>query len=283
MSAEQTKPRIVLIHGLWVTPLSWEKWVERYSGDGYEVLAPAWPGLEGDVESLRADSSAFDDLGLTEVVDHYAEIIGKLDAPPIIIGHSFGGAITQLLLDRELGLAGVAIDSAPVRGVLTLPLSTLRVGNVVLKNPANYHRAVMPSAEQFHYSFTNTMSEQEALPVYERYAVPGPGKLLFQASLANFNPHAATKIDFHNDNRAPLLLIAGGKDHIAPASVTRANAKLQSKSKAITAYKEFPERSHYTLGQEGWRRSRTSRCGGRWTRSRSSRRADRGRERWAAP
>jgi alpha-beta hydrolase superfamily lysophospholipase len=252
MSAEPTKPRIVLIHGLWVTPLSWEKWIERYSSEGYEVLAPAWPGMDGDVEALRADSSAFADLGLTEVVDHYAEIIGALDAPPIVIGHSFGGAVTQLLLDRELGLAGVAIDSAPVRGILTLPLSTLRVGNVVLKNPANYHRAVMPSAEQFHYSFTNTMSEQEGLQVYERYAVPGPGKLLFQASLANFNPHAATKIDFHNDARAPLLLIAGGKDHIAPASVTRANAKLQSKSKAITAYKEFPGRSHYTLGQEGW-------------------------------
>jgi pimeloyl-ACP methyl ester carboxylesterase len=123
---------------------------------------------------------------------------------------------------------------------------------VVLKNPTNYHRAVLPSAEQFHYAFTNTMSEQEGLEVYERYAVPGPGKLLFQASLANFNPHAATKIDFHNDERAPLLLIAGGKDHIAPASVTRANAKLQGKSKAITAFKEYPARSHFTLGQEGW-------------------------------
>ncbi|HEY2216663.1 MAG TPA: alpha/beta fold hydrolase, partial [Solirubrobacteraceae bacterium] len=113
------KPTIVLIHGLWVTPLSWEKWIERYSAEGYEVLAPAWPGLEGDVEALRADHSAFDDLGLTEIVDHYAEIIGKLDAPPIVMGHSFGGAITQLLLDRGLGLVGVAIDSAPVRGILT--------------------------------------------------------------------------------------------------------------------------------------------------------------------
>jgi alpha-beta hydrolase superfamily lysophospholipase len=246
------KPTIVLIHGLWVTPLSWEKWIERYSAEGYEVLAPAWPGLEGDVEALRADHLAFDDLGLTEIVDHYAEIIGKLDAPPIVMGHSFGGAITQLLLDRGLGLVGVAIDSAPVRGILTLPLSTLRVGNIALKNPANYHRAQLPSAEQFHYAFTNTMSEEEGLKVYERYAVPGPGKLLFQAALANFNPHAATKVDFHNDERAPLLLIAGGKDHIAPASVTKSNAKLQSKSKAITAFKEYPARSHFTLGEAGW-------------------------------
>ncbi len=252
MSTNADAPTIVLIHGLWMTPLSWEHWIARYEGEGHEVLAPAWPGLEGDVESLRGDTSKFDDLGLTEVVDHYDEIIRALPVPPIVIGHSFGGAITQLLLDRELGAAGVAIDPAPVRGVLTLPLSSLRVGNVALKNPANYHRAVQLSAEQFHYAFTNTLSDEESLEVYERYAVPGPGKLLFQAALANFNPHAATKVDFHNDARAPLLLIAGGKDHVAPASVTRANAKLQEKSKAITAFKEFPARSHFTVGQEGW-------------------------------
>lgn len=252
MASDAEKPTIVLIHGLWVTPLSWERWIARYEGEGYEVLAPAWPGMEGDVESLRADTSKFDDLGLTEIVDHYDAIIRALPAAPIIVGHSFGGAITQLLLDRELGRAGVAIDSAPVRGVLTLPLSTLRVGNAALKNPANYHRAVQLSAEQFHYAFTNTLSDEESLQVYERYAVPGPGKLLFQAALANFNAHAATKVDFHNDTRAPLLLVAGGKDHIVPASVTRANAKLQGKSRAITAYKEFPARSHYTIGQEGW-------------------------------
>jgi alpha-beta hydrolase superfamily lysophospholipase len=246
------KPMIILIHGLWVTPLSWKHWIERYSAQGYHVIAPAWPRMEGDVEQLRADTSAFDNIGVTEVVDHYDAIIRAVTAPPIIMGHSFGAAVTQLLLDRDLGSAGVAIDSAPVRGVLTLPLSTLRVGAVALKNPANVHRSVALSAEQFHYAFANTLSEEESQKVYERYAIPGPGRTLFQASLANFNPHAATRVDFHNDQRAPLLLIAGGKDHIAPAAVTRANAKLQSRSKAITAFKEFPERSHFTLGQEGW-------------------------------
>jgi alpha-beta hydrolase superfamily lysophospholipase len=252
MGIEAETPTIVLVHGLWVTPLSWEHWIERYSAAGYDVIAPAWPGMDADVEQLRTDTSAFDDVGLTEVIDHYDAIIRELEQPPIVIGHSFGGAVAQLLLDRGLGAAGVAIDSAPVRGVLTLPLSTLRVGSVALKNPANDHRAVALSPEQFHYAFTNTLSDEDSLKVYERYAVPGPGRTLFQASFANFNPHAATRIDFHDDDRAPLLLIAGGKDHVAPAAVTRANAKLQRKSQAITAFKEFPARSHYTLGQEGW-------------------------------
>jgi pimeloyl-ACP methyl ester carboxylesterase len=252
MSTSADAPTIVLIHGLFVTPLSWEHWIERYSGEGYNVIAPAWPGMDGDIEALRADTSAFEALGVAEVVDHYDGIIREQDAPPIVMGHSFGGAVTQLLLDRGLGVAGVAIDTAPVRGIFTLPLSELRVGNVALKNPANRHRAVALSPEQFHYAFTNTLSEDDSLKMYERYAVPGPGRPLFQASLANFNPHATTKVDFHNDERAPLLLIAGGKDHTAPAAVTRANAKLQSKSKAITAFKEFPERPHFTLGVEGW-------------------------------
>ena len=245
-------PTIVLIHGLWVTPLSWEHWIERYKARGYDVIAPAWPGMDRPIEELRTDSSTYEDVGVGEVVDHYDTIIRTLGAPPIIIGHSFGGAVTQLLLDRGLGAAGVAIDSAPVRGILTLPLSTLRVGSVALRNPANNHRAVGLSAEQFHYAFTNTMSEEESARVYERYAIPGPGRTLFQASLANFNPHATTRVDFHNDNRAPLLLIAGGRDHIAPTAVTRANAKLQSRSRAITAFREFPARSHFTLGETGW-------------------------------
>jgi pimeloyl-ACP methyl ester carboxylesterase len=252
MGAETGTPTIVLIHGLWVTPLSWERWIERYSSQGYDVIAPAWPGMDATVEQLRSDTSAFDNVGITQIVEHYDAIIRELERPPIVIGHSFGGAVTQLLLDRGLGAAGVAIDSAPVRGILTLPLSTLRVGAVALKNPRNEHRAVALSPEQFHYAFTNTLSDEDSLKVYERYAVPGPGRTLFQASLANFNPHSSTRIDFHNDDRAPLLLIAGGKDHVAPAAVTRANAKLQAKSKAITAFKEFSARSHYTLGQEGW-------------------------------
>jgi len=243
---------VVLIHGLWMTALSWEHWVARYRERGYKVIARSWPGMEGDIEALRRDPSAIAGLGVADIVDHYDRIIRDLEAPPIIMGHSFGGLFTQMLLDRGLGAAGVAIDPAPVKGILTLPLSTLRVAFPVLSNPANNHRALPITAEHFHYAFTNTLSEVESQVVYERYAVPGPDHILFQASLANFNPHAATTVNFHNDARAPLLLIAGGRDHVVPASVTKANFKLYGKSKAITALKEYPERSHYTLGLPGW-------------------------------
>jgi alpha-beta hydrolase superfamily lysophospholipase len=243
---------IVLIHGLWMTALSWEHWVEYYGARGYRVIARSWPGMEGDIDELRRDPSAVATLGITEIVDHYDRIIRELDRPPIIMGHSFGGLMVQILLDRGLGAAGVAIDPAPVKGILMLPFSTLKVAMPMLANQLNNHRALPLTPEQFHYAFTNTLSEEESRRVYDRYAVPGPDHMLFQASFANFNPHAATAVDFHNDHRAPLLLIAGGKDHISPASVTRANYELFSKSKAVTDYKEFPERTHYTLGLPGW-------------------------------
>jgi len=243
---------IVLIHGLWMTGLSWEHWVDRYESKGYRVIARSWPGMEGDLEALRRDPSGVEHLGITEIVDHYDGIVRELDRPPIIMGHSFGGAFTQLLLDRGLGAAGVAIDSAAVKGILTLPLSTLRSGFPVLKSPANTHKAVALTPEEFHYAFTNTMTPEESLVAYERYAAPGPGRVLFQGALANFNPHAATRVDFENDERAPLLLIAGGVDHVVPAAVDRETAKHYQKSKAVTDYKEFPGRSHFTIGQPGW-------------------------------
>ena len=248
----QKQRSIVLIHGLWMTSLSWENWVTRYAAHGYSVVASSWPGMDGDIEQLRRDPSAIATLGIDTIVEHYEKIIRNLDSPPLIIGHSFGGLITQILLDRGLGAAGVAIAPAPVKGIIFLPLSTLRVSFPALSNPANNHRAVPLTAEQFHYAFTNNLSEQESLAVYERYAVPGPDHVLFQAAFANFNPHAATAVDFHNDHRAPLLLISGGNDHVSPASVVEANFKLYDKSKAVTEYKNFAERTHYTLGQDGW-------------------------------
>ncbi len=247
-----TRDTIVLVHGLWMTPLSWEHWVDRFTGRGHRVIAPAWPGMDGPVEELRRDTSAFARLGVSEIADHYEAIIRKLDSPPIIMGHSFGGLVTQILLDRGLGAAGVAIDSAPIKGILGLPYSSLRVASVAVKNPANRHRAVALSPKQFHYAFTNNLTAEQSQPLYERYAVPGPGRPLFQAAFANFNPRAATKVNVHNDDRAPLLLIAGGKDHTVPVSTTRSNFKLQSKSKAITALREYPDRSHWTVAEDGW-------------------------------
>ncbi len=243
---------IVLIHGLWMTPLSWEKWIGYYTDRGYQVLAPSWPGMEEGVQELRRDPSPIAKLGITEIVDHYENIIRGLDAPPIIMGHSFGGLIAQILLDRDLGAAGVAISTAPVKGILLLPFSTLKSSFPALKNPANLHRAEPLTPEQFHYAFTNTLSEEESLAAYQRYAVPGPDHVLFQAAFANFNPHAATAVNFRNDQRAPLLLIAGEHDHIAPPSVVKANFHLYRKSKAMTDYKEFAGRTHFILGQDGW-------------------------------
>ena len=251
-SMTSTADTVVLIHGLWMNARSWEHWVERYERRGLKVVARSWPGMDGEVDALNADTSAFDDLGIEEIVDHYDAIIRALDRPPIIMGHSFGGAFTQILLDRGLGAAGVAIDPAPLKGMLALPPSTLRSGFPILKNPANRHRAVALTPEEFHYSFTNTLSEEDSLAVYQRYAVPGPGKVLFQGALANVAPHSPVAVDFSNDQRAPLLLIAGGADHVSPESLTESNFKHYRKSGAVTEFKPFPGRSHFTLGQEGW-------------------------------
>jgi pimeloyl-ACP methyl ester carboxylesterase len=245
-------PPIVLIHGLWMTALSWEHWVDRYQRQGFEVIARSWPGVDGDIAALRRDPSGLDRLGITEIVEFYAGVIGGLDRKPIIMGHSFGALITQILLDDGWGTAGVSIDSAPVKGVFRLPWSALRSAFPGLKNPANRHRAVTLTPEEFHYAFTNTMTDEASRTAYERYAVPGPGRPLFEAAFANFNPHAASKIDFKNDERAPLLVIAGRVDHVSPPSINRTIAKLQHRSKSITAYKEFPGRSHFILGQPGW-------------------------------
>ena len=175
---------IVLIHGLWMTPLSWEQWIGRYEARGFRVLAPAWPGMDGDIDELRRDPSGIEHLGIQEIVYHYAAIIRELDRPPIIMGHSFGGVFTQILLDRGLGAAGVAIDSAAVKGVLTLPWSTLKSAFPVLKSPANNNRAVALSLEEFHYAFTNTLSEEESQAAYKRYAIPGgsSSRLLWRTS-----------------------------------------------------------------------------------------------------
>lgn len=243
---------IVLIHGLWLTPLSWERWIDRYRAAGFRVMAPAWPGMDRPVEELRADPAPIAALTASEIIDHYDRIIRELPRPPIIMGHSFGGAFTQMLVvNRGLGAAGVAIDSAPVSGVVRLPLPELRSTFPVLRNPANRHRAVPLTPEQFHYAFTNTLDEADSRAAYERYHVPAAGHVLFEGVLASFEPHSVLKVDFGKDRRPPLLLTAGTADHLVPVSMVRSNATHYRKSTALTGYQQFPGRSHFLLGP-GW-------------------------------
>jgi pimeloyl-ACP methyl ester carboxylesterase len=243
---------IVLIHGLWMTPLSWEHWIDRYTSRGNRVLAPAWPGLEADVQELRRDPSPLAGLGAKQILDHYERIIRELDQPPIIMGHSFGGAFVQVLLDRGAGAAGVGIDAATTKGVLKLPLSTVRSAWSILKNPANRKKAVPFTAKNFRYAFGNTLTEEESLAAYERYAVPASGRVLFEGALANFSSSSPFRVDYAKADRAPLLFIAGSEDHVVPPLANRANVKKYVKGKAIVEYREFPGRSHFTVGQKGW-------------------------------
>jgi pimeloyl-ACP methyl ester carboxylesterase len=252
-NSDRTTPdTIVLVHGLWMTPRSWKDWIERYTERGYRVIAPAWSGLDGEVEQIRRDPTPLAGLGITEIVDHYDRIIRELDRPPIVMGHSFGGAITQILLDRGLGAAGVAISSAPVKGVFGLPISSLRTGWPALKNPANRTRTFPLTPDQFRYRFGNRLSEGQSNEVYSRLYIPGTARVVFQAAFANLNSRAATRVDFRRPGRAPLLMIAGGEDHVSPPSLVRENFKRYRRSDSITGYKEFPGRSHFIAGQEGW-------------------------------
>jgi pimeloyl-ACP methyl ester carboxylesterase len=246
---------IVLIHGLWMTPRSWEAWVARYSERGFKVVTPTYPGFEVEVEALRADPTVIAKQTVPATLDHLAQVIEGLDRPPIIMGHSFGGTLTQLLLARGLGASAVAIDSAPPEGIRVSPPSQIKSFFPILKNPANFHRAVGFSAEQFHYAFTNTLSREESDKVYERYHIPAPGNWVWAYGLiANWKPgKQETALDYGFDDRAPLLLISGGADHIMPASVNKANAeRYQKESKALTEYREYPGRSHWTCGEPGW-------------------------------
>ena len=240
---------IVLINGLWLTALSWEHWVKHYSDKGYYVIAANWPGMEGDIQQLRGDPSSFTRLGLPEVVDHYEQIIRELESPPIIIGYGFGGLVTQILLDRGWGAAGVAIAGAPLKGIARLPVSMLKLAFSVLGKSLG-NKAASLTAQQFHRAFTNSLTESESLNAFNRYAVPAPNRVLLQTAFANFSSHSATTVNFRNDTRAPLLLVAGGKDRIVPSSIVKANFDLYRESKAETDYKEFSDQAHFTLLQE---------------------------------
>jgi pimeloyl-ACP methyl ester carboxylesterase len=238
-------PTVVLIHGMWMTPRSWDNWVDHYADRGYRALAPGWPGVK-DPEETRRDPSGLKGLGLTRIVDHYDRLIRELDRPPIIIGHSFGGLTTQLLLNRGLGAAGVAIGTAPPKGILVLPPSTLRSGFPALKNPFNRNGLCDISPAQFRWRFTNTLSEQESRRIYHEHYIPGTNRAFFDAL------GSAAAVDSGRAKRPPLLLIAGSADHISPVSLNRNILKLQSKASSATELKEYAGRTHFMAGMDGW-------------------------------
>jgi len=231
---------IVLIPGLWVTALFWEHWVKHYSEKGYNVIAANWPGMDGDIEQLRSDPGRFATLGLADVVGHYEQLIRGLETAPVIIGHGVGGLVTQILVDRGWGAAGVAIASMPPKGVF----------RSVLRNLKRALNGGSLTPEQFHDEFVNTIAEAPSIAAFERYVVPAPNRILQQVALANFSADAPTTVRFHNNSRAALLLVAGGKDRIAPPSVVKANFDSYRECKAETDYKEYPDQAHFTFLQE---------------------------------
>jgi pimeloyl-ACP methyl ester carboxylesterase len=251
--ASRTTPdTIVLIHGFWVTPRSWEHWKSRYEDRGYRVLTPAYPGFEVEVEALRADPTPIEELTVPAIIEHLEGVVRELESPPILMGHSAGGVFTQILLDHGYGAVGVAINSAPTEGVKRVPLSQIKATFPVLKNPANRHKAVGFTPEQWHYVFANTFSEEDSLALYERYHIPASGRVFWGSALANIHPgHDDTYVNYNNDARAPLLFISGSEDHLMPPSLQRSNAK-HYKSDTLTEVKEFEGRAHLMPAQDGW-------------------------------
>lgn len=244
---------VLFIHGLWLHSTSWQPWLGLFGEQGYQVSAPGWPGELDTVEAARATPEGVAGHGIDDVVEHYAAIIAELPELPILIGHSFGGMVAQKLLGQDRARAAIAIDAAQIKGVLPLPLSALRSTTPVFKNPANRNRAVSLTSEEFRYAFGNAIPAEESDELYERWTVPAPGKPLFEAAAANFNPHSAAKVDTANEARGPLLLITGGKDHTVPEAVTRATLKQYRHSDAVTDFLEFPDRGHSLVVDHGWR------------------------------
>ncbi|WP_300614222.1 alpha/beta fold hydrolase [Trebonia sp.] len=243
---------VVFINGLWLHKSSWQPWESLFEDAGYRVLAPGWPGEPDTVELARADTDSVADKGIDDVVAHFAAIIGGLDASPVLIGHSFGGMIAEKLLGQDRAAAAIAIDAAQIKGVLPLPLSSLRATLPVFRNPANRHRAVMLTAEQFRYSFGNAVTPEESAMLYDKWVVPAPGKPLFEAAAANFSLHSPASVNTRNPRRGPLLLIMGGQDHTVPEAITKSTLKQYRYSPAATELLEFGDRGHSLTIDAGW-------------------------------
>jgi non-heme chloroperoxidase len=248
----QGKQPVVFVHGLWLLASSWDQWRALFEEQGYTTLAPGWPDDPDTVAQANDDPEVFAHKRIKQVTDHYADAIRQLKRKPAVIGHSFGGLIAQQLADEGLSAVTVAIDSAGFRGVLPLPLSQLKSGAPVLSNPANYHRAVALTYEQFRYGFANALEEEEAHQLYDMYAVPGSGTFVFQGAAANLNPWTEDRVNTRNPARGPLLLIAGEQDHTVPLAVVTAEYKLQQRNPAVTEFHAFPGRGHSLTIDHGW-------------------------------
>jgi pimeloyl-ACP methyl ester carboxylesterase len=247
-----SKSPVVFIHGLWLHSTSWKAWEELFGAAGYQVSSPGWPGELPTVSETRENPDAVANFGIDDVADHMTAFIDSLDAPPILIGHSFGGMIVEKLLDENKGVAGIAIDAAQIKGVLPVPLSSLKATLPVFKNPANKHRSVMLTSDEFGYAFGNALTPEESGSLFDRWVVPSPGKPLFEAATANFTPHSPDKVDTKNSDRGPLLLIMGGQDHTVPEAITKSTLKQYRHSTAVTDLLEFEDRGHSLTVDHGW-------------------------------
>jgi non-heme chloroperoxidase len=244
---------VVFVHGLWLLPSSWDRWAELFESAGYVALTPGWPDDPQTAAEADEHPEVFAHKSIGQIADHFAAIAGSLAKKPAIIGHSLGGLQTQILAGRGLAAVSVAIDPAPFRGVLPLPVSALRSASVALRNPANRQRAVPLTYDQFRYAFANAVSEDEAKQLYETFAVPTSGLPLFQAANANFNPWTEAKVNTDNPDRGPLLFLSGEKDHTVPWAVTNAAYKRQQHNKNVTEIAEMPGRGHALTIDSGWR------------------------------
>jgi non-heme chloroperoxidase len=244
---------VVFIHGLWLLPSSWDRWAALFEEAGYTALTPGWPDDPETVEEAKAHPEVFAHKTIRQVADHFADVIGQLKKKPAVIGHSFGGLLTQMLAGRGLSAASVAIDPAPFRGVLPLPFSALKSASPVIGNPANRNRAIPLTYEQFRFAFANAVSEDEAKELYDTFAVPASGVPLFQAASANLNPWTEAKVDSKNPDRGPLLIISGERDHTVPWSIANASYKRQKRNEGVTEITEMPNRGHALVIDSGWR------------------------------
>jgi non-heme chloroperoxidase len=245
---------IVFVHGLWLLASSWDRWAAVFEEAGYTALDPGWPDDPETVAEANANPQVFAGKTVGQVAEHFGEVIAKLERKPAVVGHSFGGLLTQILAGRGLSALSVAIDPAPFRGVLPLPISALRASMPVLHNPANRNRAVKLTYGQFRYAFANAVREEEAKELYETFSVPAPGAPLFQAATANLNPGTEAKVDTKNPDRGPLLIVSGEKDHTVPWAIANASYKKQVHNPGVTEIVEIPDRGHALTIDSGWRK-----------------------------